>query len=98
VKEGERSEPFFTKVPILLSLSFGYHVILIKVNTPPRGEATGKRSLSNTLKSKACEAYMKLLTNRRSFNLKGVHHGRHGEAVAKRSLCFRKPLVLTFVD
>ena len=45
MKEGERSEPSFNKVPNLIFLSFGYHVILIKVNTPPRGEATGKRSL-----------------------------------------------------
>ena len=35
VKEGERSKPSFNKVPILIFLSFGYHVILIKVNTPP---------------------------------------------------------------
>jgi len=35
VREGERSEPFFNKVPNLIFLSFGYHVILIKVNTPP---------------------------------------------------------------
>ena len=35
VKEGERSEPSFNKVPNLIHLSFGYHVIWLKVNTPP---------------------------------------------------------------
>ena len=35
VQEGEKSEPSFNKVPNLISLLLGYHVILIKVNPPP---------------------------------------------------------------
>ena len=46
MKEGERSEPSFNKVPNLLHLSFGYHVIWIKVNTPP---------MASPRASKACE-------------------------------------------
>jgi len=40
-----QSESDCFKVLILISLLFGYHVILIKVNTPPCGKATGKQSL-----------------------------------------------------
>ena len=53
MKKGERSEPSFTKVPNLIFLSFGYHVILIKVNTPSRGKATGKQSLSYILREES---------------------------------------------
>jgi len=45
MQEDSQSESDCFKVLILISLSFGYHVILIKVNTPPRGKATGKQSL-----------------------------------------------------
>jgi len=35
LKEGSLCSPSFNKVSILISLLFAYHVILIKVNTPP---------------------------------------------------------------
>jgi len=45
MQEDLQSESDCFKVLILISLLFGYHVILIKVNTPPCGKAMGKQSL-----------------------------------------------------
>ena len=53
MKEGERSEPSFSKVPNLIYLSFGYHVILIKVNTPP-WRSHGQAKLVDTNRTVWC--------------------------------------------
>ena len=58
MQEDSQSESDCFKVPILIFLSFEYHVILIKVNTPPYGEAMGKQSLFNILRELAWEAYV----------------------------------------
>ena len=59
VKEGEQSEPSINKVPDLVFLSFGYHVILPKGEYPPCGKATGKLCLSYILRELVWEAYVK---------------------------------------